>query len=76
VVRILAKDQLFRLPVLGSLLRAAKCIPVRRPREHSDEAKSGRIDNTQMFSKVFESLSRGDCITIFPEGQRTNNAHT
>jgi 1-acyl-sn-glycerol-3-phosphate acyltransferase len=57
-VRYLAKAELFDKPVLGSLLRAAHQIPVRR----------GRADAADALTAAVDALGRGECIGVFPEG--------
>lgn len=57
-VRYLAKAELFDKPVLGSLLRAAHQIPVRR----------GRSDAAGALTAAVDALARGECIGVFPEG--------
>jgi 1-acyl-sn-glycerol-3-phosphate acyltransferase len=57
-VRYLAKAELFDKPVLGSLLRAAHQIPVRR----------GRTDAANALTAAVDALGRGECIGVFPEG--------
>jgi 1-acyl-sn-glycerol-3-phosphate acyltransferase len=57
-VRYLAKAELFDKPVLGSLLRAAHQIPVRR----------GRADAADALTAAVDALGRSECIGVFPEG--------
>jgi len=57
-VRYLAKAELFDKPVLGTLLRAAHQIPVRR----------GRTDAADALTMAVDALERGECIGVFPEG--------
>jgi 1-acyl-sn-glycerol-3-phosphate acyltransferase len=57
-VRYLAKAELFDKPALGPLLRAAHQIPVRR----------GRADAADALEMAVDSLRRGECIGVFPEG--------
>jgi 1-acyl-sn-glycerol-3-phosphate acyltransferase len=57
-VRFLAKAELFDKPVLGTLLRAAHQIPVRR----------GRVEAADALKAAVEALRHGECITVFPEG--------
>jgi 1-acyl-sn-glycerol-3-phosphate acyltransferase len=57
-VRYLAKAELFDKPVLGTLLRAARQIPVRR----------GRTDAADALTMAVDALGRGECIGVFPEG--------
>jgi len=57
-VRYLAKAELFDKPVLGSLLRAAHQIPVRR----------GRADAADALTAAVDALTAGECVGVFPEG--------
>jgi 1-acyl-sn-glycerol-3-phosphate acyltransferase len=57
-VRFLAKAELFDKPVLGTLLRAAHQIPVRR----------GRVEAADALKEAVDALGRGECISVFPEG--------
>ncbi len=57
-VRYLAKVELFRKPVLGSLLRAAHQIPVDR----------GRGEASGALSAASAALRAGECVAVFPEG--------
>lgn len=62
-VRFLAKEPLFRLPVIGVLLRWMGALPVYRARDGHDTAK-----NDDTFRAVFDALAAGDAVAIFPEG--------
>jgi 1-acyl-sn-glycerol-3-phosphate acyltransferase len=63
-VRFLAKAPLFSLKRIGWLLRAVGAIPVHR---RIDDEKA--VDqNIHAFQAVFEALSRGAAIGVFPEG--------
>ncbi len=57
-VRYLAKAELFEKPVLGSLLRGAHQIPVRR----------GRSDAADALQIAVDALHGGECVGVFPEG--------
>src|SRR5579862_310522 len=57
-VRYLAKAELFDKPALGPLLRAAHQIPVRR----------GRADAADALAAAVDTLRRGECLGVFPEG--------
>jgi len=57
-VRYLAKAELFDKPVLGTLLRAAHQIPVRR----------GRAEAADALEMAVDALRRGECVGVFPEG--------
>lgn len=64
-VRFLAKAPIFKMPVLGSLLRATRCLPVYR--QQDDPAQMGKNDDT--FRAAHESLARGEVLCLFPEGK-------
>ncbi|HEX7252648.1 MAG TPA: 1-acyl-sn-glycerol-3-phosphate acyltransferase [Thermoanaerobaculia bacterium] len=63
-VSFLAKAPLFRMPVIGTVVRAFGSIPVyRRQDSLSDVAK-----NRETFERASALLSRGGSLAIFPEG--------
>lgn len=59
--RILAKDPLFRVPVLGRILHATGQIPVYR--NSSDAGRS--------LEAGVQALRDGECVAVFPEGTLT-----
>ncbi len=63
-VRFLAKAQLFTHPIWGWMMRGVGAIPVYRRMD--DPTVSER--NVDMFRAVFDELSKGAAIGIFPEG--------
>jgi len=62
-VRFLAKEPLFRMPVLGRVVKAMGALPVYRAQDGHDTDK-----NAQMFAAVNAALARGEAICLFPEG--------
>ena len=62
-LHFLAKEELFRPPVLGSLIRAYNAIPIRR----------GAADLSGL-TKAMEVLRAGRALIMFPEGTR-NRGH-
>jgi 1-acyl-sn-glycerol-3-phosphate acyltransferase len=60
--RFLAKQELFRIPLLGALLRAGGCIPVDRARP-----------DIAAVRRAMETLSAGGCLVLFPEGTRSKD---
>lgn len=56
--RFLAKDGLFRVPLVRRVLRGARQIPVYR-----DTA-----DATKSLAAAVEAVRRGECVCIYPEG--------
>ncbi|MFC7374764.1 lysophospholipid acyltransferase family protein [Brachybacterium sp. GCM10030267] len=61
--RFMAKDAMFRVPVLGALLRGARQIPVSRGTSRSSDA----------LSAAREALGRGELLMVFPEGTYTRD---
>lgn len=61
--RFLAKQAMFRVPVLGALLRAARQIPVLRGTPRGGDA----------LSEARAALERGELLVIFPEGTYTRD---
>lgn len=62
-VRFLAKEPLFRMPVIGLLLRAVHALPIFRSVDGADTD-----DNLRTFSAVTAALKAGQVICLFPEG--------
>ena len=58
--RYMAKQELFRIPVLAVLLRSVGAFPVRR----------GEVDR-QAVRRSLEALEQGDLLVMFPEGTRS-----
>lgn len=63
-VAFLAKAPLFRMPVIGSLVRALDSIPVYRRQDEGEDVSR----NTETFAAARRLLARGVTIGIFPEG--------
>jgi len=61
-VSFLAKAPLFRMPVIGYLVRALNAIPVYRKQDQTPGS------NEETFARATEILQRGGGIAIFPEG--------
>jgi 1-acyl-sn-glycerol-3-phosphate acyltransferase len=61
--RFLAKDGLFRVPVLATILRGAAQIPVYR--ESADASKA--------YSAAVSAVQRGECVAIYPEATITRD---
>jgi 1-acyl-sn-glycerol-3-phosphate acyltransferase len=62
-VVFLAKEPLFRIPIVGMLTRAMGSIPVYRRMDGADTSQ-----NRKTFEKVWQELARGGAIALFPEG--------
>lgn len=63
-MRWIAKEELFRLPVIGSMMRFGGDIPLRR---------GDRESVTEMFAEAKRTLAAGMPIMIFPEGTRSQD---
>ena len=59
----LAKSEVFEIPVLGRLLKAAQQIPVHR----------GTNQAAMAFSAAVVAVQEGKCVPIFPEGTLTRD---
>jgi glycerol-3-phosphate O-acyltransferase/dihydroxyacetone phosphate acyltransferase len=64
VVRFVAKDVLFRSPLLRPVLQAMGAVPLQRRADHGE----GPLANELAFERLFEVLGAGGAIGIFPEG--------
>ena len=63
-IRFLAKEPLFRMPVVGQLLKLAQALPVYR----KQDGYSGS-DNQSMFRTIESALKDEHCcVCLFPEG--------
>ncbi len=62
-----AKHTLFRIPVLGRLLRASNVVPIERPSDSKD-LEASRQRNTARLQSLSSLLSKGGSLLIFPEG--------
>jgi glycerol-3-phosphate O-acyltransferase / dihydroxyacetone phosphate acyltransferase len=63
-VTFLAKAPLFRLPVLGWILKGLDALPVFRRQDGADTAK-----NDATLQASVDALTAGRAITLFPEGK-------
>ncbi len=64
-VTFLAKEPLFRLPVIGWLLKGLKALPVYRKQDNPSQM--GKNEGTLDASR--DALVQGRAITLFPEGK-------
>jgi 1-acyl-sn-glycerol-3-phosphate acyltransferase len=68
-VSFLAKEPLFRMPIVGRLVRRAGSIPVYRRQDAADMAQ-----NRATFDQVRAALLGGRAIALFPEGTSHSDA--
>eukprot|EP01062_Namystynia_karyoxenos_P065903 TRINITY_DN59957_c0_g1_i1.p1 TRINITY_DN59957_c0_g1~~TRINITY_DN59957_c0_g1_i1.p1 ORF type:complete len:625 (+),score=243.93 TRINITY_DN59957_c0_g1_i1:103-1875(+) len=64
MVRLTAKDTLFKVPFFGWFVRGTKTIPFQRKDEHD-----GKADNKKAVNVVQDELLRGTMVCLFPEGR-------
>ena len=62
-VRPLAKAPLFRMPIIGPLVRIVGALPIYRAEDGDDASR-----NHDTFSAVEDALLEGACVCMFPEG--------
>lgn len=67
--RIVARDVIWRTPVVGRIASAVGMIPVHR---RADGAAAG---NDDMFATAYAALAGGDLLLIFPEGVTQDVPH-
>ena len=61
----IAKEPLFRMPVLGWFLRRLRCIPAHR----KQDAGYAKELNEGLYKAAAETLTAGPALAIFPEGK-------
>ncbi|MDQ1287509.1 MAG: hypothetical protein QG622_1074 [Actinomycetota bacterium] len=61
--RFLAKDSLFRIPLLGRIVRGAGQIPVFRD----------SVDAGKAFSAAVTAVEAGECVVVYPEATLTRD---
>lgn len=61
--RFLARDVIWKYPIVRGVMRRVNAIPVHRRQDHG-----GSADNTGMFDDAFAGLANGDLLAIYPEG--------
>jgi glycerol-3-phosphate O-acyltransferase/dihydroxyacetone phosphate acyltransferase len=69
-VAFLAKEPIFRMPVVGSAARALDSIPVYRAMDGADPRR-----NLAMFAAARALLRRGGALALFPEGTSHDDPH-
>ncbi len=67
-ISFLAKSTLFRLPVIGSLMRAVEALPLYRRIDAGEDT----AQNRRTFEACHDLLRRGGSIALFPEGVSHN----
>ena len=65
---ILAKHTLFKIPLLGRLIKAGGALPIYRATD-SDNLEEAREKNQKMLEGVGKEISNGGKLLLFPEGK-------
>jgi glycerol-3-phosphate O-acyltransferase/dihydroxyacetone phosphate acyltransferase len=63
-ISFLAKSTLFRMPIIGRLLRTIEVLPLYRRSDAGEDVSQ----NIRTFEECRRLLARGRCIALFPEG--------
>jgi 1-acyl-sn-glycerol-3-phosphate acyltransferase len=64
-VSFVAKESLFRIPLLGRVLRGLRCVPAWRPQDEG----YAREKNQALFDAAARAMAEGLALGIFPEGR-------
>lgn len=64
---MIAKHTLFKIPLLGRLIRSAGAIPIERSQDSTDKSGS-KVRNQQQLDNVASVVADGGRLIIFPEG--------
>jgi glycerol-3-phosphate O-acyltransferase/dihydroxyacetone phosphate acyltransferase len=64
---IVARDVIWKVPVIGRLMNWIGAIPVHKPEDHNS-----RTSNDEMFTSCYDALDDAGNILIFPEGVTRN----
>ncbi|MDH3705380.1 MAG: 1-acyl-sn-glycerol-3-phosphate acyltransferase [Acidimicrobiia bacterium] len=67
---IVARDVIWRIPVVGWFMTWIGGIPVHKPEDR--EGRRGATSNDQMFASCYQALHDGGNLLIFPEGVTRN----
>ncbi|HJL97949.1 MAG TPA: 1-acyl-sn-glycerol-3-phosphate acyltransferase [Candidatus Poseidoniaceae archaeon] len=64
---MIAKHTLFKIPILGKLIRSAGAVPIERAQDSTDQTGS-KTRNKQQLDNVASVVADGGRLIIFPEG--------
>ncbi|CAG8464260.1 8824_t:CDS:2 [Acaulospora morrowiae] len=65
MVRMTAKETFWQQnTIFSKLIRCIGTVPIKRSKDYN----YAKVDNSESFRKLIESLEQGNCICIFPEG--------
>ncbi len=64
---MIAKHTLFKIPILGRMIRSAGAVPIERSQDSTDQ-HGAKDRNTQQLDSVASVVANGGRLIIFPEG--------
>ncbi|CAG8470111.1 2332_t:CDS:10 [Cetraspora pellucida] len=65
MIRMTAKDTFWHnTDFFSILIRSLGTVPIKRTKDYN----YAKVDNSESFEKLIESLEQGDCVCMFPEG--------
>lgn len=70
-----ARHGLFRVPVVGALLRAVGAVPIFRAADAAGSAEERRRQNQLSLAALARAISDGDFAALFPEGVSHDAPH-
>ncbi|MCP3982298.1 MAG: hypothetical protein GY716_23595 [bacterium] len=71
-----ARHGLFRVPLLGALMRVMGTVPVYRAQDPTGmDTNTRRTANRSSLAGLAERVAAGDCATLFPEGESHDRPH-
>ncbi len=65
---LIAKHTLFKVPILGALMKASGALPIMRSTDIKGDGADSQTHNADQLSFVAESVAGGGKLIIFPEG--------
>ncbi len=65
---LIAKHTLFKVPILGTIMRASGALPIMRSSDVKSNGTDSKKHNENQLSLVAEAVARGGKLIIFPEG--------
>jgi len=68
MIRFIAKDSLWKMPIVNWLVKPTAAVPVQRAQEHGTDAEHGQAQEA-----VLEAWNNGHMIGVAPEGASTMN---
>jgi 1-acyl-sn-glycerol-3-phosphate acyltransferase len=71
--RIIARDVIWKIPVVGWIMKWLGSIPVHKPADTKKGDEGAADRNDQMFASCYRGLADGNHLLIFPEGETVDD---